>query len=165
MTSGDRLFQQSSELGRRTLAQKEWALVPLRLMIGFGFTAHGYAKLSRGPDQFAAILSAIGIPQAKLVAWVTSILEFFGGLSIITGAFVVPLSLPLAFIMLTAMFSIHFRYGFSSIRLEAVTPAGAKFGPIGYEMNLLYIAGLLTLALGGAGKISVDEWLRTGKAK
>lgn len=147
------------------MAQKEWSLVPLRLMIGFGFAAHGYAKLSRGPDQFATILSSIGIPQANLVAWMTSLLELFGGLSFITGAFVVPLSLPLALIMLTAMFSIHFRYGFSSVRLEALTPAGAKFGPIGYEMNLLYIAGLLTLALGGAGKLSVDEWLRTGKAE
>jgi hypothetical protein len=26
--------------------------LPLRLVIGFGFAAHGYAKLSRGPENF-----------------------------------------------------------------------------------------------------------------
>ena len=41
----------------------------------------------------------------------------------------------------------HLRYGFSSIRLKALTSAGAEFGPVGYELNLLYIAALLTLAL------------------
>jgi len=75
------------------------------------------------------------------------------------GAFVVLLSVPLSVVMLTAMFSVHFQYGFSSIKLQAVTASEAEFGPIGYEMNLLYIAGLFTLALGGSGRLSVDHWL------
>ena len=76
------------------------------------------------------------------------------------GAFVVPLTLPLAAIMLTAMFSVHMQYGFSSIRLKAVTSSGAEFGPIGYEMNLLYLVSLLTLAMAGSGSLSVDDWFR-----
>ncbi len=139
------------------ISEQGWALLPLRLMIGFGFAAHGYAKLSRGPASFATILTAIGVPQPHLMAWVTSLLELIGGISLMAGAFVAPLSLPLAAIMLTAMFSVHFQYGFSSVRLKAVTAAGAEFGPIGYEMNLLYLAGLLTLALLGPGKLSVDH--------
>jgi putative oxidoreductase len=142
------------------MSEEGWALLPLRLLIGFGFAAHGYAKLSRGPDSFAAILTAIGVPQPHLMAWATALLEFVGGVSVMAGAFVVPLTIPLAAIMLTAMFSVHFRYGFSSIRLTAVTAAGAEFGPVGYEVNLLYIAGLLTLALSGAGTLSVDHYLR-----
>ena len=138
----------------------QWALVPLRLMIGFGFSAHGYAKLSRGPDDFAAILASIGVPQPHLMAWVTSLLELVGGVSVMAGALVVPLALPLAVVMLTAMFTVHFRYGFSSVRLKEVTASGAEFGPIGYEMNLLYIAGLVTLALGGAGRFSIDGFRR-----
>ena len=43
-----------------------WALVPLRMVTGFGFAAHGWAKLSRGPDQFAVILTALGVPEAGL---------------------------------------------------------------------------------------------------
>jgi putative oxidoreductase len=56
----------------------------------------------------------------------------------------------LAIITLVAMFTVHFQYGFSSIVLKRVTASGAEFGPIGYELNLLYIVGLLTLALGGS---------------
>lgn len=137
-----------------------WKLVPLRLVIGFGFVAHGYAKLARGPDAFAVILTSLGVPQPELMAWVTTLLELVGGLALMAGAFVLPLALPLAIVMLTALFSVHLPYGFSSIRLRAVTAAGAEFGPIGYELNLLYLAGLLTLAVGGSGKWSVDRWLR-----
>ena len=138
-----------------------WALLPLRLMVGFGFAAHGYAKLSRGPESFAGILTSLGVPEPHLMAWVTSLLEFLGGISVMAGAFVVPLSLPLVVVMLTALFGVHFQYGFSSVRLKAVTASGAEFGPIGYELNVLYIAGLLTLALGGSGTLSVDHYLRT----
>lgn len=140
-----------------------WAPLPLRLLIGFGFAAHGLAKLSRGPDKFATILTSIGVPQPHLMAWMTSLVEFIGGISVMAGAFVSLLSIPLSVIMLTALFSVHFQYGFSSIRLKAVTASGAEFGPIGYEMNLLYIAGLLTLALGGAGRWSVDRYLSSRK--
>ena len=148
---------------QKKVSEKGWTILPLRLMIGFGFAAHGYAKLSRGPENFATILTAIGVPQPHLMAWVTSLLELIGGISLMAGAFVVPLSLPLAVIMLTAMFSIHFQYGFSSIKLKAVTTSGAEFGPIGYEMNLLYLAGLLTLVLIGPGSLSIDHWLRMRK--
>jgi putative oxidoreductase len=134
---------------------KESALLPLRLVIGFGFAAHGYAKLSRGPENFATILTSIGVPKAHLMAWVTTLLELVGGISLMVGAFVVPLSLPLAFVMLTAIFSVHLEYGFSSVRLKSVTAAGAQFGPIGYEMNLLYIAGLAALALSGSSRLSM----------
>lgn len=137
-----------------------WALLPLRLMVGFGFAAHGYAKLSRGPEHFASILDSLGVPLPHLMAWVTALLEFLGGISVMAGAFIVLLSLPLAIIMVTAMFSVHLQYGFSSIRLTAVTAEGAHFGPIGYELNLLYVAGLLALALHGAGRLSVDQWLQ-----
>jgi putative oxidoreductase len=148
---------------REKISEKGWALLPLRLMIGFGFAAHGYAKLSRGPENFAVILASLGVPQPHLMAWATTLLELMGGISVMAGAFIVPLSLPLSVVMLTAMFSVHFQYGFSSVRLKAVTPSGAEFGPVGYEMNLLYIAGLLTLALAGSGKLSMDYYLRGSK--
>jgi len=143
------------------MSRRELASVPLRLIIGFGFAAHGYAKLSRGPENFAVILTALGVPQPTVMAWATSLLEFVGGISLIAGASVVLLSIPLAIVMLTAAFTVHAQYGFSSVRLRAVTASGAEFGPIGYELNLLYIAGLLVLAVGGAGPLSVDRWLRS----
>jgi putative oxidoreductase len=63
---------------------------------------------------------------------------------------------PMAAVLLTAMFSVHWRYGFSSIKLVAVTPAGATFGPPGYECDLLYLACLIALVLLGSGPISFD---------
>lgn len=46
---------------RGTIAAGGWALLPLRLLVGYGFAAHGYAKLVRGPAAFADILAAIGV--------------------------------------------------------------------------------------------------------
>jgi putative oxidoreductase len=62
------------------------------------------------------------------------------------GLFVAPLSVPLALVMLTAMVLVHLPYGFSSVRLKAIGATGAEFGPVGYELNLLYLAALVALA-------------------
>src|SRR5438046_5644718 len=97
------------------------------------------AKLSRGPEHFAAVLAALRVPQPHFMAWATSLLELAGGISIMAGAFVLPLSLPLIVTMLTALFSVHFRYGFSAVRLIAVAASGTQLGPVGREVNLVCI--------------------------
>jgi len=137
-----------------------WALVPLRLMLGIGFALHGIAKLGRGPERFAEILQALGVPHASVSAWVTTLLEVGGGVALVFGFLVVPISIPLAIVMLTAMVRVHLPIGFSAVRLRAVTPHGAEFGPVGYEVNLLYLVGLLALMMGGPSPFSVDRWLR-----
>ncbi|MBA3323374.1 MAG: DoxX family protein [Pyrinomonadaceae bacterium] len=143
----------------------KWAPLPLRLVIGYGFMSHGYAKLSRGPEGFANILQTLGVPAPSLMAWMTALIEFFGGLAIIAGAFVPIVSIPLIIIMLVAMFTVHLPYGFSSITLRRMTATGPEFGTPGYEVNLLYIAGLLTLVLGGTGAFSVDRLLARRKGR
>jgi putative oxidoreductase len=148
---------------RKRMSVQGWAVLPLRLMIGFGFAAHGYAKLSRGPASFGRILAALGVPAPALMAWVTSLLEFFGGVCIMIGAIIVPLSIPLIIVMITAMFSVHLQNGFNTVKLKAVTVSGAEFGAPGYEMNLLYIAGLLTLVWSGPGPASVDRWRKEAR--
>jgi putative oxidoreductase len=153
-----RTIELRAGLGEK-LKKEGWALLPLRLMVGFGFAAHGYAKLARGPENFAGILTAMGVPAPHFMAWLTSLLELGGGVALMLGAAVLPLSLPLAVIMATALVGVHLQYGFSSIRLKAITASGALFGPVGYELNLLYIAGLMTLALGGSTPLSLDRWL------
>ena len=148
-------------LATRWLGSRQaWFLVPLRLMLGFGFAAHGWAKLMRGPENFAGTLQALGVPAPHLMSWVTTLIELVGGVMVMAGAFVVSLSVPLMVVMLTAMFTVHLRYGFSTIKLVSASATGAKFGPPGYEMNLLYIVGLLTLVLGGPTAFSVDAYLR-----
>jgi putative oxidoreductase len=136
-----------------------WAPIPLRLIVGYGFLEHGYAKLTHGPERFAAILHGLGVPAPDLMAWLTIVVELLGGLAVLLGAFVTLASVPMAIMLLTAMFTAHFQYGFSSIKILAVTSAGAQFGPPGYEVDLLYLACLASLVLGGAGPFSVDGFL------
>jgi putative oxidoreductase len=137
-----------------------WSLLPLRLAVGFGFLAHGWAKWSRGPAGFAKLLAQIGAPLPELTAWVVTLTEVLGGLAIMAGAFVAVVSIPLIVSMLVAMFTVQLRFGFSSVNTIGLTPSGPVFGPPGYEINLLYIGALLALALTGPGVWSVDGWLR-----
>jgi putative oxidoreductase len=142
---------------------RPWAPLPLRLVIGYGFIAHGWAKLSRGPAGFARLLEQIGAPQPELTAWVSTFIEILGGLAILAGAFVAVVSVPLIVMMLVALFTVHLRYGFSAINTIGLTADGPQFGPPGYEVNLLYIAGLLALILGGAGPLSIAGLLTRSK--
>ena len=141
------------------LNHPQWAAIPLRLIVGFGFMEHGYTKLIKGPTVFVSILQALGVPYAHVMAWLTILLELLGGFTVLIGAFVPLVSLPLAGVLLVAMISVHLPYGFSSIKLIAVTQTGAQFGPPGYECDLLYLAGLATLVLIGAGPFSFDGLL------
>lgn len=138
-----------------------WAVVPLRLVVGYGFVAHGYAKVVNGPDRFAASLHALGVPAPHAMAWLTIAFELVGGFAVLAGAWIALVSLPLSVILLVAAITVHLPYGFSSIKLREVTAAGPQFGPPGYETDLLYIAALATMALGGPGPLAVDRlWVR-----
>ena len=137
----------------------QWALLPLRLIIGCGFMVHGWAKWSRGPEGFGKLLHQIGVPVPEFTARAVTLLELVGGLAILAGAFVAVVSLPLMMSMLVAMFKVHWQYGFSSVNTIGLTKAGPLFGPPGYEISHLYIVGLLALILCDSGPLSVDRWL------
>jgi putative oxidoreductase len=136
-----------------------WAPIPLRLIVGYGFMEHGFAKLARGTDAFPIILHAIGVPAPHLMGWLTILVEIFGGLAVLLGALVPLASIPMAAVLLVATFTVHLPYGFSSIKLQAVTAAGAQFGPPGFETDLLYLACLAALVLGGSGPLAIDSLL------
>ena len=142
-----------------------WYALPLRLMVGFGFVEHGYAKLARGADGFIAILHAIGMPLADLLGWATIVVEIVGGLMILLGALVPVASTAMIAVLLVAIFTVHLPNGFSSIKLLSYDAAGAHFGQPGYETDLLYVAVLVALCLGGAGPLSLDSALGARRAR
>lgn len=145
---------------------QNWAALPLRLIVGFGFMQHGYAKLARGPDDFANILHALGMPFPDLLAWATVAIELLGGLAVLLGALIPLVSVPMAVVLLVAIFTVHLPNGFSSIKLQSVTATGAHFGQPGYETDLLYLAGLVALVLGGSGRLAIDRlWMGRRDAK
>ena len=145
----------ASQLSARPWAA--WWALPLRVVVGYGFIAHGLAKLTRGPSGFANTLQALGVPSPDVMAWATIGVELIGGFAVLIGAFLLIVSIPLAVVLLVAMFTVHLPYGFSSIKLVAVTAAGPQFGPPGFEVALLYLAAVAALAVGGSGPLSIDR--------
>ena len=152
------IHNRKSTTGTSTPFFAPWAPLAVRLIVGYGFIAHGYAKLSRGPAAFGTILHGMGVPAPYLAAKLTILVELVGGLAVMLGAFVWAASIPLTIVLITAMLTVHLPYGFSSIKLIAVTAAGAQFGPPGYEVDLLYIACLAALVLGGSGPLAIDSF-------
>jgi putative oxidoreductase len=141
----------------------QWAPLFLRLIIGFGAMAHGWAKLSRGPAGFEKLLLQIGVPFPHFNSWAVPITEVSCGFAIFIGAFVSIAAVPLILTMLVAIFTVQINYGFSSVNTIGLTADGPVFGPPGYEINLLYIAGLISIILTGAGIFSIDSLLARRK--
>src|SRR5215469_4783267 len=135
-----------------------YAGIPLRLIVGYGFLAHGLAKWSRGPEAFAGILQATGVPMAHVIAWVTIATELVAGVAFLAGALVPLVSIPALILLLVAIFTVHLPYGFSSIKLLSVNEGRAQFGPPGYECDLLYIACILALVMIGPSPWSADSY-------
>jgi putative oxidoreductase len=97
------------------------------------------------------------MPAPSLLAWTTILVEVLGGLAILAGLLVPLTSVPMIFVLLVAIFTVHLPNGFSSIKLEAVTASGVRFGQPGYETDLLYIFGLITLIIVGSGPFAFDQ--------
>ncbi|MGQ0715267.1 MAG: DoxX family protein [Gemmatimonadaceae bacterium] len=136
-----------------------WAL-PLRIVIGFGMMYHGVPKLfsATGHSDFVGMLTNLGIPAPGILAWVVGILEFVGGFMLIVGAFVAAVAVLMLIEMAIAAILVHAQHGFNFMNITGISESGSlTFGMPGYEVNLLYMAGLLALAIGGAGAFSVDE--------
>ena len=144
---------------------KQWAPVPLRIMLGGAFLYHGWPKLfsSGGHQGFAGMLGSLGVPAAGITAWLVALAEIAGGLALIAGAFVAIVSVVLIVEMAVAMFMVHLPNGFNFVHITGMGPQGPVFGMPGAEVNLLYIAGLLALVIGGAGAWSVDALLQDRK--
>jgi putative oxidoreductase len=137
---------------------QRYASLPLRAIAGGGFIQHGWAKMIKGPDAFAAILGSLHIPFPHFSAYLTTSVELLGGAALLCGAFIAWASVPTIAVLLTAMFTVHLPYGFSSIKLKAVVDGRAQFGSPGYECDLLYIACILALVCLSPGPLSIDGY-------
>ena len=96
------------------LLSQHWYAIPLRLIVGYGFLEHGYAKLLRGPDAFPDILAALHMPAPHLLGWTTIAVEMLGGLAVILGFFIPLASVPMLAVLLVAIITVHLPNGFNS---------------------------------------------------
>ena len=119
------------------------ALAILRTVVGIVFIAHGGQKLFQfGFDGVSGAFAQMGIPMAGVVGPLVALLEFFGGIALILGAFTRVAALGLALTMLGATLLVHL--------------AGGFFMPTGIEFTLTLFGASLTLAIAGAGGLSLD---------
>ena len=126
---------------------QRWGLVPLRLIVGAVFVAHGLLKMfGFGFAGTANFMGASGIPFPQLSAAVVMTLEILGGLAIIFGFLTRWFAIPLAIDMLVAVIVVKIHGGF-------LAPDGAEF-----ELTLM--GACITLSLLGSGGVSVDEAIR-----
>lgn len=141
-------------------AMARWSAFPLRLMVGAGFMIHGYLKLGRGVDVFAAALAGLGIAAPGLMAWLTVAIELIAGAAVLVGVRVALVTFPMIIVLLVAMIEVHWQFGFSSIKFLAVTVDGPQFGKPGVECDLLYLAAISALLMLPPDPWSFDHWRR-----
>ncbi|HZF67971.1 MAG TPA: DoxX family protein [Gemmatirosa sp.] len=131
---------------RSDTARIDLALAVLRVVIGIIFVAHGGQKLFvYGFDGVSGAFAGMGVPLPGVAGPLTALVEFFGGLALVTGLLTRAAGLGLAVTMLGAIGFAHLRDGF--------------FAPKGFEFPLALLAATLTLALAGAGRFSLDHVL------
>ena len=101
-----------------------WYAIPLRLIVGFGFIQHGYAKLARGPEDFIGVLHAMGLPSPFLLGWLTIVIELVGGLMILIGALIPLATLPMMIVLFVAIITVHLPNGLAQSNFNRLTPLG-----------------------------------------
>ncbi|WP_233962485.1 DoxX family protein [Shewanella indica] len=128
-----------------------FAPLALRLPIGITFMAHGAQKLfgwfgGYGLEGTGQWMASIGLTPGYLMALMAGSSEFFGGLLLIIGLLVRPTSAVLAFTMLMAIVTVHL-------------DNGLFMSNNGYEFGLALLAATVSLAISGAGKLSIDSMI------
>ncbi|WNO62267.1 DoxX family protein [Rheinheimera sp. MMS21-TC3] len=135
-----------------TKTEQSVAALPLRLVAGILFVAHGAQKLfawfgGYGLEGTGQWMESIGLAPGFLMALMAGSAEFFGGLLLIIGFLTRPTSFVLAITMIVAIFTVHINNGlFMSNN--------------GYEFGLSLLAITVALLVQGGGKFSVDNQIQ-----
>jgi putative oxidoreductase len=128
---------------------KPLGLLVLRLAVGASFMLHGYPKLS-DPAKWLKAFPGFGFPS--YFAYISGILEVFGGGLLVLGLFTRGAALLLAIEM-----------GLVVGRTTLPSVGVYAFGR--YELPLLLGAAALALATTGAGVISLDAFTFESRRK
>ncbi len=88
-----------------------YAPLLLRIALGAVFIVHGFGKLT-DLQSTIGFFGKIGIPLSGFFAWVVALVEFGGGLLVLTGLYTRIAAALIAVVMIVAMLSVKFAQGF-----------------------------------------------------
>lgn len=125
---------------------QDLALLFLRLVLAYGFWEPAKMKWA-DINSVAEWFESIGIFAPKLNAYLAASTEMAGVFILALGLGTRIISIPLIITMLVAIKTVHWENGFAS-------------GDNGYEIPLYYIIMLIITLTFGAGKISVDHFIK-----
>lgn len=131
------------------ISTQSFSALPLRLIAGIIFMAHGGQKLfawfgGYGLEGTGQWMASIGLTPGYLMALAAGSAEFFGGLLLILGLLTRASGLVLSVTMLVAIFSVH-------------ASNGLFISNNGYEFGLALLAISAALTVQGGGKFSLDN--------
>ncbi len=135
----------------------EYATLPLRLIAGLAMIYHGLPKFT-GPTRegFVGMLQGLGLPAPDFLALLVAVIEVAGGLLLLVGALTRVAAIGLIAVQVVALVAVHLPHGFNFMNIRGMGPEGPILGMPGYEVNLIYLAILAALFIGGPGAVSVD---------
>jgi putative oxidoreductase len=149
ITPSPAMFAATDGLAIRT--GDAWALVG-RVLLGWLFFINAWPRLTGGTGGFAKYLASLGVPAPELMAWVATLIELIGGAALILGVASRYAALLLAVYTVMTIVLAHRYWEY---------PAAAQMAQyFNFIKNLAITGGLILLFVTGAGRFSVDGWLR-----
>ena len=133
------------------VSQFDWAVAFLRVVTGITVAAHGYNKIFQGGRLAgtAGWLDSIGMRPGWLHARLVAFTELGAGLLLAIGLLTTLAAAGIIGVMSVAVWTVHRKNGFFNTTS-------------GWEYNLVLASIALTLAVTGAGQISIDGAITGG---
>jgi putative oxidoreductase len=123
-----------------------------RVLLGLLFLMNVWPRLTGGVGGFTRYLTSLGVPQPEFFAWLSSGIELVAGLALILGLATRYSSLLLLLYVIVATVIAH--------RYWEYPAAGQAAQYNNLIKNLSIMGGLVLLYVTGAGRFSIDGWLR-----
>jgi putative oxidoreductase len=126
------------------------ALLVLRLVAAGIFVAQGSRKLfapaeaPHGRANLERLIAQRDLPRPDRLAWLVAVTELLGGFALVLGILTRLATVPLAVVLVVAIFGYKWRAGFIG----------------GWDWPLSVLAIVVAIGLAGAGPISLDALLR-----
>lgn len=141
-----KLISKLSSFGKDIPVLKDFSLLFFRLILAYGFWSPAIMKW-QGLEGTAGWFESMGYPLPMISTILAASTEILGVALLTLGLGTRLIAIPLIFVMLIAIVTVHLSNGFAA-------------GDNGFEIPLYYMLMLFSLTAFGAGKFSIDSLLR-----